>query len=188
MKKSTSLFWVFAYSKGIGSKRGDAARWGLNIDGDYTFRSNIRKLAGPLQLPFPRLRCEADRSTRTEDVPFVYQDIYVVSDRLRVLFDQHSAGDCQFLPIDICYRGKSLGLTYWIMHCLHTIDCADPELSHKMPQLPLYYVVSVVRPELVPTTVNTFRIANASCRPIVRDTLRKIIIKNRISGCTFYLP
>ncbi len=189
MTRMKSEFWNFFYSKGLGSQKAEEARWLVDVDVTLELSRSINWGEGEIVVP-SRLVAEAERDTEIEDVPFVPQDVYVLSDRTRAVFEEHSPGDCQFFPIDIRFQGKSLGLKYWVMHCLHTIDCVDPARSYRPSpnREPPYYVKAAVNPDKVPSHINTFRIRYSSRRPVVRDFLRKIIVKAKITGCDFYPP
>lgn len=186
--KAKRDFWVFSYAKGAGSARGEEARWGIDSNLPVEITNDFKRQVGPVSVPAEPYVASAERGDRIEDVPWVYQDFYVVSDRVRRIFDEYSPGDCQFLPIDIRIKGRSLRLPYWILHCLHTIDCADPDKSYRVDNPDLYYVSATVLPEKVPPNTCTFRIAHSAPWPVVRESLRRIIVKNKITGCMFYAP
>lgn len=182
-------FWSFSFSKGIGSRRSEEARWGLDVKLTRELIHQIKWVEGPLdEIPLD-LKAKPERPDRVEDVPFVYQGIYVVSDRVRIMIDEAGPGDCQFIPVDVRFRRRSVGL-YWIMHLNRIIDCADPDKSYNVngPGKEPFYMRSVIRESQVPSNVSTFRIRNGTIGAVMRDSLKRRLVKASVTGCEFYPP
>lgn len=185
-----SGFWVFSYAAGLGSRAAEERRWCLATNLTLQQLETIRYQEGPIPAFDAPLTAEAERPHDVEDVPFVYQNFYVVSHRVRDMVEEAGPGDCQFLAIDIRYRGESLGLTYWVMRAMWIIDCADPERSYnvnKPGEVPLYMRARII-PSKVPPEVSTFRIRFGTHQPIVRDALRRRMLRAKVSGALFYPP
>ena len=98
--------------------------------------------------------------------------------------------DCQFFPIDIQFKGRSLGLTYWVVHVLNWLDCIDTARSsstlesHGNP----YYSSFVIDPSKVPPAVSTFQVLYTGRCAIIRDALRRKLLRAKVTGCFFYNP
>lgn len=178
-----SDFWVFAFGG-----KGDAA-WGLETSVDAETCHRIKCHPGPIDVP--PLVAEAERPDGIEDVPYVYSSFLVVSDRVRRIIEEAGPTDCQFLPIDIRHKGRSLELTYWAMHVLRTIDCADHAKSSYVLRgdgtIPLYCRVTII-PERVPPEVSTFHILHSTAATIIRDSLRKALRRAKVTGALYYRP
>ncbi|MBX3404703.1 MAG: hypothetical protein KF699_14930 [Phycisphaeraceae bacterium] len=190
MSANNRQFWVFSFAKGAGSKAGEEARWAVDVLIDDLLVDAIRWQIGEVRLPPRPCVGRAERPGRIEDVPWVYRDVYVVSEKVRMIVEEMGPGDCQFIPIDIRFGRKSLGLIYWIMHLNHTLDCADPIRSlnaNDTGEDPLYYR-STIMAHRVPPHVSTFRVKYGYKSAIMRDTLRRRLVRAKVTGCMFYPP
>jgi len=190
MSNPSQKFWVFSYAKGAGNKKGEEERWGVSALIDFSLLDDIRRKDGPIDCPTSVWVGRADRADRVEDVPWVYRDVYIVSDRVRQIIEEAGPDDCQFIPIDIRVGRKSLGLIYWVMHLNFTIECADSERSYNVNEAgePPFYMRSIIVESFVPSSVSTFRIKHGTKSAIMRDSLRRRLTRAKVTGCMFYPP
>ncbi len=190
MTSKRHSYWVLSNFDGIGHQRSENARWGLDVKITRELDYALKWKEGPLDHPPLDLIGRADRPDRVEDVPFVFQGLYVISDRIRVLIEEAGPGDCQFLPVDIRFGRKSLGLPYWIMHANRVLDCANPETSYNVnkPGESPFYMRADILDERVPPSVATFRVRNGTPKAMMRDSLKRKIVRAKATGCMFYPP
>lgn len=190
MTTSKRDFWVFGCSgEDPWRKRENDPYWAISTNLKLNDLNLIMRSDGPIRLAAP-LVGEAERSEPV-DVALSYQHLHIVSDRVRHIVAEAGPTDCQFIPIDIQCRGKSLGLNHWVMHVLRTVECADPEKSlnlNKVGQPPFYMLRTVIVPEQVPPDVSTFRLKHGTDRPIIRDSLRRNLVQAKVTGCLFDRP
>src|ERR1051326_744525 len=91
-------------------------RWEVSFDFDRTSATidELRQVQfddGPVRVR--EFVAEANRRSTIEDVPDVCTGPFIVSDRVRYILIEADPGGCQFIPVDVQYRRKSLGLSYW---------------------------------------------------------------------------
>jgi hypothetical protein len=180
-------FWVFTYWEGVGSKR-DAGRWCIDVQCDPEVQRRFNE-PGVLPSDFGPFRAEAERPDRWEDCPFPYQSIYVVSTRLRQVFEQYAKSNCQFFPIPIYHHNQLLTNDYFAMKCVNEFDCAIPDLSYRVPsEYANNYVNVTIDPLRVDIKSQAFYVKDFRRSVVVRDHLKKIIQRQKFTGCGFYRP
>jgi len=182
-----SDFWVFAFGGFPRGKKGGP--WGLALHADAQTVTDFMFRTGVLDVP--SLVAEADRPDGVEDVAYVYDGVKVVSDKVRRIIEEAGPGDCQFIPVDVRYKDRSLGLTYWALHVLNDVDCADHAKSDYNLRgdgtTPLYWRVSIIA-DRVPPHVSTFRILHGMSSAVIRDSLRRALRRAKVTGALYYRP
>lgn len=181
---------MFSSFQGIGTIASEEARWGLHIELDRELDYQIKWREGVINDIPASVAGRAERPDRIEDVPFVYQGVYVVSERVRRMIEDAGPGDCQFVRVDVRFGRRSLGLDYWIMHVNQVLDCADPEGSYNVNTLdeqPFFMHANII-PARVPDTVSTFRVRHGTAKAIMRNSLKLKLVRAKVTGCMFYHP
>lgn len=199
MSKKNSDFWVFSFAQGIGSKA-EERRWALDLRLRFTGAPDLVRMdsvlferlkygEGRLPESMPEFVAEAERSTDIEDVPWVHQSLLIVSERARSLIDEAGPSDCQYWPVEIRHRRRSLNLKYYLMHCNHTFECTECAKEgsiYASDSLPTIYIRFELKPEAIPEHIATFRVRQGIPEAIMRDSLRRKFMRHKISGCLFY--
>jgi hypothetical protein len=137
-------------------------------------------------------RLTLDRKRHLEDMPWVIVGgyLFVASERLRELLEQHAPRQIQFLPIHATFRAKPVtDVTYWVMNILNLLDCVDDDRSEWRPWPGEPHRKWYDRIELdaarVPKHIQIFRPSAESSAVLVRRELAETIIAAGITGCIF---
>ncbi|MGD9789625.1 MAG: DUF1629 domain-containing protein [Phycisphaerales bacterium] len=183
MKRETP-FWHWSNWKGAGSSH-ESARTHITFDrADYELLRRISH-ADSLIDPVRSVPFVADIEYRKsiDDCPWPIYGPFVVSERVRVVLEQESPGNCRYYPIQLRHEGIDLDLKYWVLHVLHTVDCLDRTRTHFLPS------GGVVRPVIiqsrVPSNVCIFRIVDDFYILYIGNRLRLALQRMKTTGCTY---
>jgi hypothetical protein len=195
MKEPKNEFWMMSCRAGAGTRAEDK-RWGL-VAPELTNRVRFEYLdrlenhIGQIEPPPFGLTFEAERDTRVDDAPWPDESVFLVSDRFKSMLEAAGPDDCQYFPVDIRYKGKPIPHPYWALHVIHTVDCADPAKSYSTTggtPGSVYHIRAAIIPEKVPPERAIFRIKDGAPTPCVRDSLKRALVKAKITGVMFYSP
>ncbi len=182
--KPGQLFWIITNS--MMSESFDDMRWEVDL-------ADVQEkwaLGRDPPVALRRVSATARRASGLEDVPMLHTNVIIVSNRVRAVFEREGPGDCQFVPVEIRCRGKLIEEGYWVLVPLREFDCLDPGRSLKYDEPdrngdPWYHRIAI-DPSRVPETVSTFRVKYFGSRPVVRDSLRRALRRERVTGVDFY--
>ncbi len=190
MKKRTSPsapFWYWSNRKGAGSSA-ENSRTVIELPHPpYPALSRMNYGHGRLDpAEVPVFEGNLEYTTRVEDCPWPLPKMFPVSDRLRGILEAAAPGNCQFFPMKLRHNGRPCPLVYWAMY-VDAVDCADPDKSgwdHEGQ----YIQDPVIDAERVPASIHVFRVKDGPSVIVVRDSLRRYLKKEKVTGCAFYEP
>jgi hypothetical protein len=110
---------------------------------------------------------------------------FVLSERAVNVLIPLACDSLQFYPVTIRYREEILSVRYYIMHVVHTLDCADPEQSYPIEPP---YVRPVIIQERVPKHIMVFHVKDAVGYIVVRSNVRSAMLRAKLTGCMFFNP
>jgi hypothetical protein len=193
-----SPFWYWSNWKAIGSSRdGTGAREGARTIYEQTIRPPDEKWRaivlghGPIDPAcMPLFVGNLEVAAQADDCPWPVAEMFIVSDRLRKILEKAAPGNCQFFPMKVTCNGKPCDLVYWVLY-VDSVDCADQEQSGRTHDGSIWDPVIVE--SRVPSSVQLFRVwdpvkDSSDLRILVRDSLRRLLIKEKVTGCGFYRP
>lgn len=125
-----------------------------------------------------------------EDCPWPVSEMFIVSDRVRKILESAAPGNCQFLPMELWHNDRRSDLVYWVLY-VHAVDCADLEKSGRTHNRAM--CDPVIIDERVPSHVQVLRVwdpvhRSSSSGIFVRDHLRRVLVKEKVTGCFFFMP
>ena len=196
--KSTSAFWYWSNWKGIASSRGgDGVRERVRTIYEPTSRpqdaveQHFDLGSGPVDpATVPVFQGNLEIGSTPDDCPWPLREMFIVSDRLRHLLEAVAPSNCQFFPMRVTHNGEPCDLVYWRLY-VEAVDCADSKLSGYNHE-GLIADPFVVEGR-VPLQTSLFRAWDPIGRRglsgiLVRDSLRRTLVREKISGCMFYRP
>jgi hypothetical protein len=140
------------------------------------------------------MECSIEHPEVTEDFPYTWPpQPQVVSNAMKLFFEEHAPGDGQFLPITIRQqRGRFFEQgEYWCVHWVKVIDCIDWARSRWKKQrndqglewFEFGFMGAIFDPSKVPHDVQVFRPHGipAHC-VLVKSEFAKKLRKARFSG------
>lgn len=180
-------FWQWTYWRDAGS-RAEARATVIsfrNSSKDALSRINLEVgLIPPADVPL--LEGDLEYTFSPEDCPFPVSHVFIVSDRVRRVLESEAPDNCQFFPIQLWHNGNVETAVYWALHVVHTLDCADRKRSYMMPDG--HIVRKVIDETKVPPHISIFRVKDAHTSIIVRDSLRRQLLKVKATGSSFISP
>lgn len=104
-----------------GENSNGSRRWGGRVEPN-TFLQDTRQCGLrllPDLLPEPIVARMHTRGP-TEDFPWVYSRMPIVSDRIKQFFETHAPGQIEFVPVSVLYRGRLIKdiPRYWYLNPL----------------------------------------------------------------------
>ena len=197
-KPSKSPFWYWSNWKAIGSSRdGTSSREGArtiysqSIRPPHEIESSIVLGHGAIDpSTVPLFVGNLEVAAKPDDCPWPVAEMFIVSDRLRNIIDIAAPGNCQFFPMKVSYNDKPCDLVYWVLY-VDSVDCADQQLSGRTHEGRIWDPVIVEN--RVPPSTQLLRVwdpvqGTSDLRILVRDSLRRLLIREKVSGCSFYMP
>ncbi len=198
VKTIPSPFWYWSNWKAIGSSRdGTSAREGARTIYEQSIRpphevsSAIEFGHGEIDpANVPLFVGNLEIAAQADDCPWPAAEMFIVSDRLRKILDAAAPGNCQFFPMQVSCNGKPCDLVYWVLY-VDSVDCADQEHSGRTNEGNIWDPVIVEK--CVPESIQLFRVwdpvhDSSDLRILVRDSLRRILVREKVTGCGFYRP
>lgn len=161
-------------------------RWGVELSiNDHTL---VALTQGRLVDSWnPDTVAECDRKGPVEDMPWCSPHGYVVSQRIREILERMAPGNCQFLPVTVQYKRRTIDAgPYWVLNILNVVDCLDMVKSTIRPSkvLPSGMAVleMVIRHELIPGNVLICRVKHDEFNVLIRSDVVTAFRGAKISG------
>lgn len=194
-KKQTEAscpFWVWSNWLHIGTRAEDRRTILELSERRDDVLGRVNRGHGPLSpAEIPPLEGKLEFEKRVDDCPWPVQGMFVVSDRVRRVLETAAPGNCQFLRMKLSHNGRPSELVYWTLY-VDSIDCADPEKSAWDSERRILQDPVIVAGR-VPSSTSIFRVWEpvhgfSDSSIVVRDRLRRVLEREKVSGCFFYEP
>jgi len=185
--KSTDLFWTISP---YGERRTLWQMFPTDDDWSWNMGERLRKGRSMTrsQWPSPPPVWTYDKVKTFEDMPWGIRDFHIVSDRLRAFLEVEAPGAAQYMPIALRGpRQKEIPCSYWAMNFVRVFDCLDEEHSMNVDDTGRRYVeFPVIDPRRIPEDGVLGLLKEYEVDRIIRDDLRRKIIKEKFVGPQFY--
>lgn len=138
---------------------------------------------------FPKIEANLEYDRCIQDCPWPVMSMFMISDRVRVILDDIAPNNCQFFPVSLWRNGAKIDIVYWIMY-VDSIDCVDPTRSEWMgDRINEPFIVE----DRVPVDTHIFRAwypekSFSGMSIFVRDRVRRVLKREKVTGCFFYEP
>lgn len=154
------------------------------VEGDFFF--DVFRKPGYFSQENP-IRLIVRHARRAEDLPFVLDSNYFVSDRLKCLLETFEPEGLDFLPTILEEWPASAGepRTYWALQTTHVVECHNvtkSEFNHEKTKLRRFYI----DPYRVPENRHLFHAQYDGSRIIVSGEVRVAMEADKMIGCQFF--
>lgn len=139
----------------------------------------------------PQIQIEVEAGIVLTDVIFNYDDFLIVSEKIKLILEEHSGSSFEFFQISILdKKGRVDERSYYMANLLEVIDCVDMEKSeYDMDPLAPSQVDQFMRLVLNESKIDPekgiFRLKDKTDLIIINHTLARKILEEGCAGVLF---